>query len=52
VETQLDLPLSVRQARVEEGVSVVTLGAWFDDPALIEELRARALHALEVAATV
>jgi len=51
VETQLDLPLSVRQARVDESVSVVTLGAWFDDPALAEEIRARALHAHEVAAS-
>jgi sirohydrochlorin ferrochelatase len=52
VETQLDLPLSVRQARVDDGVSAVTLTAWFDDPALIEELRARALHALDVATTL
>ncbi len=38
VETMLELPLSVRQARVDEGVSVVSLVAWHDDPALVDEL--------------
>jgi len=42
VETMLELPLSVRQARIDDGVSVVSLAAWHDDPALVEELRARA----------
>jgi protoheme ferro-lyase len=43
VETMLELPLSVRQARIDEQVSVVSLNAWHDDPALVEELRARTL---------
>ena len=46
VETLLDLPLSVRQARVEDAISVVTLTAWSDDTGLVEELRSRALLAL------
>jgi sirohydrochlorin ferrochelatase len=46
VETLLDLPLSVRQARVEDGVAVVTLTAFNDDAGLVEELRQRAIHAL------
>lgn len=40
IATRLDIPLSVRQARVDESVSIVTLAAWQDDPAVIEELRA------------
>jgi protoheme ferro-lyase len=39
IATVLDLQLAVRQARVEDGVSVVTLPAWHDDPAFAEELR-------------
>ena len=46
VETLLDLPLSVRQARVEDAISVVTMTAWSDDAGLVEELRSRALLAL------
>ena len=38
ITTLLDLQLSVRQARVEESVSVVTLPAWHDDPVLAQEL--------------
>jgi hypothetical protein len=38
IATLLDLQLSVRQARVDETVSVVTLPAWHDDPAFAEEL--------------
>ena len=45
----LDLQLAVRQARVDETVSVVTLPAWHDDPAFVEELRADIASALEVA---
>lgn len=41
VETMLELPLSVRQARMEEGISIVSLSAWHDDPDLVEELRSR-----------
>src|SRR5664279_2599182 len=40
ITTLLDLQLAVRQARVDETVSIVTLPAWHDDPALVEELRA------------
>jgi hypothetical protein len=39
ITTMLDLKLSVRQARVDETVSVITLPAYHDDPAFIEELR-------------
>ncbi|TLM97710.1 MAG: ferrochelatase, partial [Actinobacteria bacterium] len=44
--TRLDLEISVRQARVSEGVTVVTLPAWKDDPAVIEELRAQVQRAI------
>jgi protoheme ferro-lyase len=44
VETMLELPLSVRQARVEDGVAIISLTAWHDDPALVEELSARAIE--------
>ncbi len=47
ITTMLDLPLSVRQARVDESVSVVTLPAWHDDPAVVEALRSRVARALE-----
>jgi protoheme ferro-lyase len=40
ITTLLDIQLAVRQARVDESVSVVTLPAWHDDPAFVEELRA------------
>lgn len=46
ITTLLDLQLAVRQARVDDSVSVVTLPAWHDDPALIEELRADIATAL------
>ncbi len=46
VETLLDLPLSVRQARVEDAISIVTPAAWHDDPLLVEELRERAVAVL------
>lgn len=51
VETLLDLPLSVRQARVEDGVTTVALTAWYDDAALVDELRSRAVRALESVAS-
>lgn len=38
IATVLDMQLAVRQARVEDGISVVTLPAWHDDPAFAEEL--------------
>ena len=46
ITTLLDLQLAVRQARVDETVSIVTLPAWHDDPALVEELRADICGAL------
>jgi hypothetical protein len=45
ITTLLDLQLAVRQARVDDTVNVVTLPAWHDDPALIEELRALVVKA-------
>jgi protoheme ferro-lyase len=39
IATVLDLQLAVRQSRVEDGVSVVTLPAWHDDPGFAEELQ-------------
>lgn len=49
ITTLLDLPLSVRQARVDESVSVVTLQAWHDDPRLVEALRSKILPVLDSA---
>ncbi len=43
--TRLDLEMAVRQARVNDDVSVVTLPGWRDDEAVIAELRARVLGA-------
>ena len=51
IATLLDLRLSVRQARVDDTVSVVTLPAWHDDPALIEALRSGVVSALAQAET-
>ncbi len=45
VETMLELPLSIRQARIDDGVSVVSLVAWHDDPELVDELAERVLAA-------
>lgn len=44
--TRLDLELSVRQARVAEGVSAITMPAWKEHPALTAELRDRVKRAL------
>jgi len=49
IATLLDLQLSVRQARVDETVSIVTLPAWHDDPAFAEELCAGVEHAMDAA---
>jgi hypothetical protein len=49
ITTLLDLQLAVRQARVDETVSVITLPAWHDDPGLVEELRADISAALDAA---
>lgn len=49
ITTLLDLQLAVRQARVDESVSVVTLPAWHDDPGFVEELRADISVALDAA---
>ena len=48
ITTRLDLQLAVRQARVDESVSVVTLPAWHDDPALVEALRAEVVDCITV----
>jgi len=50
ITTLLDLQLSVRQARVDETVSVVTLPAWHDDEGLVAELRASAQSTLRSSA--
>ncbi len=47
ITTRLDLEIAVRQARVDERVLVVSLPAWRDDDAVVEELRARAVRALD-----
>jgi Ferrochelatase len=49
ITTLLDIQLAVRQARVDESISVVTLPAWHDDPAFVEELRADITDALDAA---
>jgi protoheme ferro-lyase len=46
IGTRLDLEVAVRQARVQENATMVTLPAWRDDPAVIEELRSRVVDAL------
>jgi protoheme ferro-lyase len=38
IGTRLDLELAVKQARVEDAVSVITLSAWRDDDALLGEI--------------
>lgn len=43
--SRLDLEIAVRQARVEEGVTAVTLPAWRDDPAVVAEIREQVLEA-------
>lgn len=45
--TRLDMELSARQARVTDEVTVVTVGAWRDHEAVVEELRGRVVAALE-----
>jgi len=47
ITTMLDLPLSVRQARVDQGVNVLTLQSWHDDPGLVEALRSKVVSALK-----
>jgi sirohydrochlorin ferrochelatase len=51
IATMLDLPLSVRQARVDQSVNVVTLQAWHDEPGLVEALRAKVVSALDASDT-
>jgi hypothetical protein len=48
IATMLDIPLSVRQARVNQSVNVLVLHAWHDDPRLVEVLRAQVLSALDL----
>lgn len=46
ITTLLDLQLAVRQARVDDTVSVITLPAWHDDPALVDALRSEIVECL------
>lgn len=46
IATRLDLEIAVRQARADESATMVTLPAWRDDPAVVEELRSRVTDAL------
>ena len=45
--TRLDIPLGVRQARLDPMVSVVTLSSWGDEPEVTSALIARAAEAYE-----
>lgn len=45
ISTRLDIEISVRQARVEDSVAVVTLPAWREDTLLLDELRERVTSA-------
>jgi protoheme ferro-lyase len=47
LSTRLDLEQAVRQARVEQGVSTVTVPAWGDDPAVVDELARRVRETVE-----
>jgi len=47
IATRLDLEIAVRHARADQTAGVITLTGWRDDPALIEELRARVSAAQE-----
>jgi sirohydrochlorin ferrochelatase len=49
ITTMLDVPMSVRQSRVDQSVNVLTLHAWHDDPGLVEALRGAILSAIEPA---
>lgn len=51
IATRLDLEMAVRQARVEDSVSVVTLPAWSEDDGVIGEMASRVLAELQSAAT-
>jgi protoheme ferro-lyase len=51
IGTRLDLEMAVRQARVEDSVSVVTLPAWSDDEAVIGEMADRVIAELADQAT-
>jgi protoheme ferro-lyase len=46
LSTVLDLPLAVRQARVDDSVYVVTLRGWGDDPSVMEALYSEVAGAL------
>jgi hypothetical protein len=43
--TLLDLPMAIRQARVQEHVYVTALGAWGDDPAVASALKEAVIEA-------
>ena len=46
IGTRLDLEIAVRQARVDDSVTVLTLPAWRDDPLVVEELRTRVVASM------
>ncbi len=46
ISTLLDVPIAIRQSRVEPSVPVVTLSTWRDEPEIVDALRAAALDAL------
>lgn len=45
--TKIDIPMGIRQSRIDPMVSVVTLSVWRDEPEVVEALRKTALEALE-----
>jgi hypothetical protein len=51
IGTRLDLEVAVRQARVDENVSVVTLPAWHDDEEVVGEIVERVREELADQAT-
>ena len=46
ISTLLDVPIAIRQARIDPAVSVVTLSTWRDETEVIEALRASAVAAV------
>lgn len=46
IATLLDMPIAIRQARIDAAVSVVTLSTWRDELEVVGALRAKALEAL------
>jgi len=46
VSTLLDIPIGIKQARVEPSVAIVTLSTWRDEPDVMQALREGAVEAL------